>query len=83
MSSVKNVTITLDEKTAAWIRVYAARHNKSVSRIVGEMLRDHMRERREYEQAMHRFLSKPPVAFKWKGGRPPARDELHQRNALR
>lgn len=80
---MKNVTITLDEKTAAWVRIHAARQNKSVSRLVGEMLHDLMHERREYEQAMRRFLSKPPVAFKWKGGRRPTRDELHDRDALR
>jgi hypothetical protein len=80
---VKNVTITLDEQTAAWIRVYAARHNKSVSRLVGELLRERMRGGEEYEQAMQRFLSKPPVAFKWKGGRRPPRGELHDRDALR
>ena len=80
---VKNVTITLDEQTAAWIRVYAARHNKSVSRLVGELLRERMRGGKEYERAMQRFLSKPPVAFKWKGGRRPTREELHDRDALR
>lgn len=80
---MKNITITLDAQTAAWIRVYAAQNNKSVSRIVGELLRERMRGGREYEQAMRRFLSKPPVAFKWKGGRRPAREELHDRDALR
>jgi len=80
---MKNVTITLDEQTAAWIRVYAARQKTSVSRIVGEVLRERMREGKEYEQAMRRFLSKPPVAFKWKAGRRPTREELHDRDALR
>lgn len=80
---MKNVTITLDEQTAAWIRVYAARHNTSVSRIVGELLHERMREGKEYEQAMRRFLAKPPVAFRWKGGRRPTRDELHDRDAFR
>jgi hypothetical protein len=80
---MKNVTITLDEQTAAWIRVYAARHNTSVSRIVGELLRDRMRERKDYEQAMRRFLSKPAVAFRWSSGRRPTRDQLHDRDALR
>ena len=80
---MKNVTITLDEQTAAWIRVYAARHNTSVSRIVGELLHERMREGKEYEQAMRRFLAKPPLAFRWKGGRRPTRDELHDRDALR
>lgn len=47
---MKNVTITLDSKTAAWARVYAARRNVSLSRFVGELLRERMRESREIEQ---------------------------------
>jgi hypothetical protein len=80
---MKNVTITLDEQTAAWARLYAARHNTSVSRMVGELLRARMREGKDYEQAMRRFLSKRPVSFRWKGGRRPTRAELHDRDALR
>ena len=80
---MKNVTITLDEQTAAWIRVYAARHNTSVSRIVGELLRERMKEGKEYEQAMRRFLSKPPVGFRWKDGGRPSLDQLHDRDDLR
>ena len=80
---MKNVTITLDEQTAAWVRIYAARHKTSVSRIVWEVLRERMREGKEYEHAMRRFLSKPPVPFKWKGGRKPTRAELHDRDDLR
>ena len=80
---MKKVTITLDEKTAAWVRVYAARHNMSVSRVVGEMLRDHMRDRSKYEQAMRRFLAKPAFRFKPVGGRITAREALHDRPALR
>jgi len=39
---MKTLTITLDEKTAAWARVYAAKHNMSVSRLVGEILQQRM-----------------------------------------
>ena len=49
---MKNVTITLDRETAAWTRVHAARRNLSVSRFVGEVLREHMRESREYDGSM-------------------------------
>ena len=56
---MKNVTITLDEQTAAWVRVYAAQHNTSVSRIVGEMLQQRMHASYEYDEAMRRFLNKP------------------------
>jgi plasmid stability protein len=80
---MKNVTITLDEKTAAWARVYAAKHNTSVSRIVGEMLRQRMTEFREYDDAMRRFLGKAPVKLKRAGERYATRDELHDRAGLR
>jgi len=80
---MKNVTITLDEKTAAWARVYAAERNSSVSRIVGELLQRYMQERGEYDQAMQRFLGRKPVALKPLGLRYPSRDALHDRDRIR
>lgn len=80
---MKNVTITLDERTAAWVRVYAAKHNSSVSRIVGEMLRERMREAHAYDEAMRRFLAKAPVRLTRVGARYPRRGELHERGDLR
>ena len=80
---MKNVTITLDEETAAWARVYAARHNVSVSRFVGELLQQRMRESREYDEAMRRFLVLKPVKLN-RSGRPyPKRGELYDRPRLR
>ena len=78
---MKNVTITLDEETAAWARVYAAQHNTSMSRMLGEMLRQQMGKEREYEAAMLRFLGKKP--FKSSGAPYPTRDELYDRPVLR
>jgi hypothetical protein len=80
---VKNVTITLDEQTAAWVRVYAAQHNTSVSRLVGEMLQQRMQASHEYDQAMRQFLGKKPVRLNKAGARYAARDELHDRARLR
>ena len=80
---MKNITITLDEKTAAWARVHAAKHNKSVSRLVGEMLQAHMNESREYDEAMRRWFSVKPVKFTLPGRRYPKREELHDRAGLR
>jgi hypothetical protein len=80
---MKNVTVTLDEQTAAWARVYAAQHDMSVSRMIGELLRRRMREVREYDQAMRRFLAKQPVRLGRPGQRYPTRDELHERSRLR
>jgi len=80
---MKNVTITLDEKTAAWARVHAAKHNISVSRLVGEMLAQRMREISEYDHAMRAYLATKPVNLGAAGKPYPNRDELHDRPRLR
>ena len=80
---MKNITITLDEKTAAWARIYAAQHGKSVSRLLGEILQERMREVRDYNEAMRRFMAMKPFDFEWIDGRRPTRDELHDRAGLR
>jgi plasmid stability protein len=80
---MKNITITLDAETAAWIRVHAAELNKSVSRVVGEILQEEMKDRREYQRAMQGYLAKPPFDL---GGEPenyPSPDAIHDRPRLR
>jgi hypothetical protein len=80
---MKNVTITLDEKVATWAREHAARQNKSLSRYVGEMLETTMRESREYERAMRRYLDREPIELN-RGRAPyPSRDDLYDRGHLR
>lgn len=80
---MKNVTITLDAKTAAWARGHAARLQMSLSRYVGEILERTMRETREYERAMREYLAKRPVKLKKRGARYPSRSELHDRDDVR
>lgn len=80
---MKNVTITLDEKTAAWARRHAAHRNMSLSRFVGELLDQTMRESRQYERAMRQYLAKPPVKLKSRRAPYPSRDELYDRGRLR
>lgn len=80
---MKNVTVTLDEKTAAWARVYAAQRDMSVSRMIGEMLQRRMQEVREYDEAMRRFLAKRPVKLGRPGQRYATREEVHDRTRLR
>lgn len=80
---MKNITITVDEKTATWARKHAAERNISLSRLVGELLQKHMRQAREYERARRLFFSKSPVRLKHPGDRYPTRDELHDRDRLR
>jgi plasmid stability protein len=80
---MKRITITLDDRTAARARAYAARHNTSVSRLVGEMLRQRIPELREYDQAMRAFLARSPVELKPAGTSYPKREDLHDRSRLR
>ena len=53
---MKNVTITMDDKVADWARMEAARLNKSVSRLVGELLAEKMRRDDAYERVMREAL---------------------------
>ena len=80
---VRNVTITLDEETAAWARVHAAEQDMSLSRFIGEMLRRQMRDSREYQEAMQRYLSSKFVVHLEPGERLPTREEINDRAALR
>lgn len=76
---MKNVTITLDEEVARWARIRAAEQNTSVSRLVGEMLKEKMQEEEAYLLAMEQYLAAKPRALKKAGERYPRREELHER----
>ena len=80
---MKNITITLEEKAAAWARVQAARRNMSLSRFMGELVRDRMRHSREYLEAYRAFLAEKPLRLKGSGERYLTREEANDRAALR
>ncbi len=80
----RNVTITLDEETARWARIEAARRDMSVSRLVGQLLREHMLFEQSYEEAMNSYLSRPGRRLRRRSTtRYPKRDELYDRGRLR
>lgn len=39
---MRNVTVTLEEDVAQWARIEAARHDTSVSRLLGSLLKKRM-----------------------------------------
>lgn len=49
---LRNVTVTLEEDVAQWARIEAARQDTSVSRLLGELLKERM----------GRLTGKSPVA---------------------
>ncbi|HZD17718.1 MAG TPA: hypothetical protein VE669_06225 [Actinomycetota bacterium] len=79
---MKNVTVTLDEETARWARIEAARREMSVSSLIRLLLRERMGGQVAYAGAMSRYLSRPEADVSQ--GRPhPSREELHDRAGLR
>ena len=79
---MKNVTITLDEETAQWARVWAARRNTSVSRLLGQVLAERMHQETGYEAAKNRFLAKAPRPLRENNRPYPERDSLYDRPRL-
>jgi predicted transcriptional regulator len=79
---MKNITITLDEETARWARIEAAQRDMSVSRLIGELLHQHMHAQTTCQDAMQRYLARTSTVLK-DTGRYPAREELHDRAGLR
>ena len=80
---MKNVTITLPEDLARWVRIRAAENDRSVSRWVAEMLEGTRRQEDEYDVAMKRYLAMRPFRIDWPDGRRPTREELYDRPCLR
>ena len=80
---MKNITVTVDEKTAAWARLYAAKRNMSLSRFLGELLHKTMRESQEYESAMRRYLRREPQQLKASDATYPSREDVNDRRSLR
>jgi hypothetical protein len=78
---MKNVTITVEESALEWARIEAARRNSSVSKLVGEMLAEKMRQEDAYAQAMR----KATKLESWGASDGPyfTRGELYERNNFR
>jgi hypothetical protein len=83
MAKLRNVTVTLDEETARWARVEAARRDMSVSRMLGEILRREMKGRDAYEAAKVRYFAQRPGVHRAPGTPLPTREALHDRAGLR
>ena len=78
---MKNVTITVDEAALEWVRIQAAKRNTSVSRLVGEMLSEKMRQEDAYSQAMRNALKFE--SWGSSDGTYLTRDEMYERAGFR
>jgi len=80
-SQLRNVTVTLEEDVARWARIEAARRDTSVSRLLGDLLKERMTARDDYDRAMWRALGRKPFLHSTK--RYLTREEAHDRSRLR
>ena len=80
---MKNITVTLPEDLARWVRIRAAENERSVSRWLAELLEGMRRQDDGYAIAMKQFLAVEPRRMEWIDGRKPTREELHDRAGFR
>lgn len=79
---MKNVTISMDDELARWLRIEAAKHDTSMSGFVSNILRNLMESERGYARAMRRNLGRKPQDIS--SGKPyPSREETHDRSRVR
>ena len=80
-SRVENIRVTVEEKVARWVKREAVRTQTSVSRFLGEILKERMLETDSYECAMRQSLARKP--FLKTDGRYMSRAEVHFRSGPR
>jgi len=76
---MKNVTITLENEVSRWAKIWAAKNDTSVSKLLGQLLKERMLEEQGYHAAMQQFFSQTPTKLKSAGEHYPERDSLHER----
>lgn len=74
---MKNVTITLEENVAKWAKVWAAKHDSSLSRMLGNELKTKMNLDLDYDRAKKSFLSKKPQLLSSPRDKYPSRESLY------
>jgi hypothetical protein len=74
-----NITLKLDSDLIQEARVMAAQEGTSISAMLAEYLQNAVRERKAYERAKKRALSRLREGWDLQWTPPPSRDELHER----
>jgi hypothetical protein len=80
---MKHGTVTLDEDVARWARVRAAEQDISLSRMLGDLLREQMAREVTCQTETRRYLVREARPISEAGTAYPTRDELHDRAGLR
>jgi hypothetical protein len=74
-----NVTLKLDAELLKEARILAAEAGSSISRMLADKLEETVRERKGYDRARKRAMSRLRTGMDLGWTRPASRDELHER----
>lgn len=75
----RNVTLKLDAEVLKEARVLAAEEGSSMSQMLADKLEELVRERKGFDRARKRALSRLRVGLDLGWMRPRSRDEIHER----
>lgn len=78
----QNITLSLDKSLIQKARIIAAQRNTSVSKLLAQELERAVSQADKYQAARRQALADLKKGLRL-GGRPAARDELHERKGLR
>lgn len=76
---MKNVTISLPDEVAHAAKVFAAEHNTSVSKYVGNLLCERLEAQGGYQVAMKQWRARKPMVLNEGKVTYPSRESLHER----
>ena len=74
---MRDVTISLPDDLARWVREKAAEDDRSVSQWIADCLARLRQQEEQYDAVMRRSLSRRPSDVGWREGRKPTREELY------
>jgi hypothetical protein len=74
-----NITLKIEADLLREARILAAREGTSVSAMLAARLEQMVRERKSYDQARRRALTRLRKGFDLRWTPPASRDELHER----
>ena len=74
-----NITLKLDADLLREVRILAAEEGTSISALLAARLQKIVQERKGYERAKRRGLTRLRAGFDLQWRRPGSRDELHER----
>jgi predicted proteasome-type protease len=83
MSMKQNITLSLDKELIKKAKLLAAQQQVSISRMLGQKLREMVEDAERYHWARRKALEKLKEGFHLGGKITATKEELHERQSIR